>query len=143
MNSSAKVRIQLDVSPSVADTIQELLRRTGQSTRKDVILSGLSLLKWAVSQRDRGRKIASFGADSTVSELAMPALDLIGSSAFDLTPREEEILSLAARGAAYKVIAAQQGRSLSSIAKDLPQIYRKLGAKNKAQALAQFANLNR
>jgi DNA-binding NarL/FixJ family response regulator len=54
----------------------------------------------------------------------------------DLTDREIEVIRLAARGLANKQIGAVLGRSEATVKEHLRNVYRKLGAADRAQAVA-------
>jgi DNA-binding NarL/FixJ family response regulator len=54
----------------------------------------------------------------------------------DLTDREIEVIRLAARGLANKQIGAELGRSEATVKEHLRNVYRKLGAADRAQAVA-------
>jgi len=59
----------------------------------------------------------------------------------DFTPRQSQIIALAASGLADKEIAAQLHRSLSTIRTHLRRLYRMHGLKNRAQAVAVWMNV--
>jgi len=54
--------------------------------------------------------------------------------ATDLTPREQEVLRLIARGAANKQIAAELGITVATVERHVTNLYRKLGANGRADA---------
>jgi DNA-binding CsgD family transcriptional regulator len=68
----------------------------------------------------------------------LAALDHAG-----LTPREVQILELAAHGLANKEIAQHLGLSLGTVRKHLENSYRKLGARSRVEALNRLAQLRR
>lgn len=65
-----------------------------------------------------------------------------GSDAFDLSPREQEVLALLARGYLYKEISAQLGVTIPTINTYVRRVYEKLHVRSRAQAVAKYANLN-
>ncbi|MBE0540332.1 MAG: response regulator transcription factor [Verrucomicrobia bacterium] len=65
-----------------------------------------------------------------------------GSDAFDLSPREQEVLVLLARGYLYKEISAQLGVTIPTINTYVRRVYEKLHVRSRAQAVAKYANLN-
>lgn len=65
-----------------------------------------------------------------------------GSDAFDLSPREQEVLALLARGYLYKEISAQLGVGIPTINTYVRRVYEKLHVRSRAQAVAKYANLN-
>jgi DNA-binding NarL/FixJ family response regulator len=58
-----------------------------------------------------------------------------------LTDQEIEILQLAAAGLTNKHIGAQQFWSETTVNRKMRQIYRKLGVKNRVQAVAEASRL--
>jgi DNA-binding NarL/FixJ family response regulator len=61
----------------------------------------------------------------------------------DFTPRQSQIIALAASGLADKEIAAQLHRSLSTIRTHLRRLYRVHGLRNRAEAVAVWMNAPR
>ena len=55
-----------------------------------------------------------------------------------LTPREQEVLSLLARGMLYKEIAAKLDSSVYTVNAHVRRIYEKLHVNTRAQAIAKF-----
>lgn len=55
-----------------------------------------------------------------------------------LSPREQQVLELLARGAAYKAIADQLGLSLETIRMNVKHIYAKLHVHSRGEAAAKF-----
>lgn len=69
------VRVQLDLTESRIKELEEIMVKTGVSTRKDVFENALVLLDWAVSQADRGRTFGAWDENTeTFHEVLMPAL---------------------------------------------------------------------
>lgn len=62
------------------------------------------------------------------------------STAVDLTPRERECITMSAQGFSAKQIAHRLQRSESTIIMHLQSATRKLGARNRAQAIARAAH---
>lgn len=58
-----------------------------------------------------------------------------------LSPREQEVLDLLARGYLYKEIAEAIGISLPTVNTYIRRIYEKLHVRSRAQAVARYANL--
>lgn len=61
------------------------------------------------------------------------------TTAVRLTPRERECLNLCAEGLSDKQVAFRLDRSISTVVMHLQSAMRKLGARNRAQAIAQAA----
>lgn len=59
----------------------------------------------------------------------------------ELSPREQEVLDLLARGYLYKEIAEAIGISLPTVNTYIRRIYEKLHVHSRAQAVARYANL--
>jgi DNA-binding NarL/FixJ family response regulator len=59
----------------------------------------------------------------------------------NLSPREEEVLGLLARGYLYKEIAAKLGVTMPTINTFVRRVYEKLHVRSRGQAIAKYANL--
>lgn len=71
------MRIQLDLDEAGVELVDELKRRTGSRTYKDLFNNAIVLLDWAARQRVEGRKITSVDArNENPRELEMPALQI-------------------------------------------------------------------
>lgn len=69
------IRVQLDMPEDRVKEIEQIMAKTGVSTRKDVFENALALFEWAVNERASGRKIASLSENENgYRELLMPAL---------------------------------------------------------------------
>jgi hypothetical protein len=80
--SQKLVRVQLDMPEDRIRDIEQIMAKTGVSTRKDVFENALALFEWAVNERTSGRKIASLREDEDgYRELLMPALASIKDEA--------------------------------------------------------------
>ncbi len=66
--------------------------------------------------------------------------DVTPISSNDLTPREEQVLSIAGRGLSNKEIARELNLSSATIKNHLHNIFAKLGVNNRAEALASLKN---
>lgn len=70
------MKIQLDLDEKGAKTLERLKRQTGVKTHKDLFNNAVTLLEWAVKQRQSGRIIASVDpAAENYRELQMPVLE--------------------------------------------------------------------
>ena len=69
-------RFQLDMSDTRLKEIEGLMALTNTATKKEFVNSAITLLKWAIRQRQLGYSVASYN-DGTgqIKELAMPILD--------------------------------------------------------------------
>ena len=102
----------------------------------------------AASLRRRGVRVVFIGADASEDDLGIriPLSDPVESLARalvpttkvtterQLTPREEQILSLVARGLAGKQVAAQLGISPKTVEQHKTRIFAKLGVQNQTAA---------
>jgi len=76
------IRVQLDMPEERVKDLENIMAKTGVSTRKDVFENALALFEWAVVERTNGRKIASFDdKENGFRELLMPALASIKNEA--------------------------------------------------------------
>ena len=70
------MRIQLDLDDNGARTLERLKEQTGAKTHKELFNIAVTLLDWAVTQRKKGRIIASMDeTEQNYRELQMPALE--------------------------------------------------------------------
>ncbi len=70
------MKIQLDFDEQGARTIERLKEQTGVKTHKDLFNNAITLLEWAVNQRQKGRIITSTDeAEENFRELQMPVLE--------------------------------------------------------------------
>jgi len=70
------VRIQLDLPEEQVRELDELMRETKLSSRKELFNNALTLFQWAVKAKRAGRTIASVDEqDRSAKELLMPALE--------------------------------------------------------------------
>ena len=77
LKSSAvdKERLQIDLSPSQMDTLGQMMKDCGLSTKKDLFNNAMTLLEWAIEQVKGGNVIASLNTkDDHYIELHMPVL---------------------------------------------------------------------
>jgi len=70
------VRIQLDFPQEKVDELNALMEKAGIATRKDLFNNALSLLAWAIKEREDGNLIAAINeATDTYKELVMHPLE--------------------------------------------------------------------
>jgi hypothetical protein len=71
------MRIQLDLQQPSVQLLEALKRKTGLKTYKDLFNSALTLLNWAITQRETGFMVCAVdGAGNILRELHMPALEV-------------------------------------------------------------------
>ncbi|MBW7893005.1 MAG: response regulator transcription factor, partial [Chitinophagaceae bacterium] len=75
--------------------------------------------------------------DSVIKKVLDPVntAGITGGQDVDLTSREKEILRMLARGTTYKTISDQLFISLETVKTHCHNIYKKLGVKNKTEAI--------
>lgn len=70
------MRIQLDLDEPGVERLNELREKTGIRTYKELFNNAITLLDWAVRQRQEGRIVASLDeTNMNYKELQMPALE--------------------------------------------------------------------
>lgn len=75
------IRIQLDLPEPRVRELDSLMRKAQITTRKDLFNSALTLLAWALSERDKGRIIASLDEDTGgYKELVMPFFSFVNQN---------------------------------------------------------------
>ena len=68
-------RIQVVIDADELRQLEELMRKCGISTKKELLLNALTLLEWVWHERKQGRIIASLDAGGgNIKELVMPCL---------------------------------------------------------------------
>ena len=71
-------RFQLDISDDRLKEIEELMALTNTATKKEFVNCAITLLKWAIRQRQLGKSVASYDDQTDkIKELAMPILDAV------------------------------------------------------------------
>lgn len=71
-----KVRVQFDLTEDKVNEIQEIMDKSGMSSRKDVFNTALTLLEWAIDESEQGHDIAAIDrAKKEFFSLRMPVLD--------------------------------------------------------------------
>lgn len=80
--ASKMVRIQFDLPEEQVKELDELMRETKLSTRKELFNNALTLFQWAVKAKRAGRAIASLDEENKIAkELVMPALENVSTEA--------------------------------------------------------------
>jgi hypothetical protein len=101
------VRLQFDVRRAQLNIIEKLVEVCGLSSKKELFSNSMALMKWAVQETQKGRRIASYDPDRDEIEMvALPALDLIEQ------PSKRD-LSVAASGETSRT-TSKEGRSVVS-----------------------------
>ncbi len=71
-------RIQLDMPEEQVKELDELMKETNITTRKDLFNNALTLFQWAVKAKRAGRIVASLDQETgTAKEILMPALESV------------------------------------------------------------------
>lgn len=63
---SSKIRLSLDVSPELNETITQLAKKSGGS-KSDILRKAIALMEVAVDAKARGEKVALVDKDQAVS----------------------------------------------------------------------------
>lgn len=72
-----RVRLQVEMTKERLAAIDQLTEITGMGTRKEFLDNALTLLAWAIRERQKGRTIASVSEDGqSFREVMMPCLDM-------------------------------------------------------------------
>jgi hypothetical protein len=74
--SGGKMRVQFELSQEKLGELEQLMAETGIGTKAELITNALTLLKWAVKERQNGNIVASIDEHSDkYKELLMPVLE--------------------------------------------------------------------
>lgn len=68
------VRFQLEIKQSMLDEVTSLVELGGFSSKKEFMNTAISLLRWAMLQRQAGNIIAAIDDQERIRELEMPCL---------------------------------------------------------------------
>ena len=99
------VRLQFDVRRAQLNIIDNLVDICGLSSKKELFSNSMALMKWAVQETQKGRRIASYDPKyDEIEMVALPALDLIEQ------PDAESISTVASRETANT--SPSEGRSV-------------------------------
>lgn len=72
------VRLQFDVRRTQLNIIDNLVETCDLSSKKELFSNAMALIKWAVGETQKGRRIASYDPKKDEIEMvALPALNLI------------------------------------------------------------------
>jgi hypothetical protein len=70
------IRIQFEMPEEKVKEIEDMMAEAGVKTRRDFFNNALSLLAWAIRERQTGRTIASMDeSEQRYKELYMPILE--------------------------------------------------------------------
>lgn len=73
------VKVQFELPDERVKRIEDLMRESGISTKKDFINNALTLLEWAIQETKAGMMIASVDEkNEKYKELVMPVLSAVG-----------------------------------------------------------------
>jgi len=81
--------------------------------------------------------------DMLILEDHASRLDALSFAGLGLTPRESQVMALAAQGRTSIEISAELGASVRTVRKHLEHVYRKLGVTNRGAALAAVTSIAR
>lgn len=66
------VRLQFDLSKKQVEKMDGLMKETGVKTKKELVITALSLLLKVVEEKKQGRTIMSIKEDGKEKELVLP-----------------------------------------------------------------------
>lgn len=76
MKNTDTVRVQLDILESRIQELEEVRKKCGLSTRKDVFENALQLFEWAVAQAEKGAAIGAYDEKKEeFLEVVMPCME--------------------------------------------------------------------
>jgi len=120
---------------------QVLLMSSGESVASRALdgagACGFISKRWKVDEIVAAIRIVGLGMRLELRPLGRPG----ASSGTTLTPREEQVLSLMARGATNEQIAAELGLSVHTVKQHARAAYRKLDARNRTDAVLRAQRL--
>lgn len=67
MATGPKVRLSLEVSPELNETLEHLVRQGGGSSKSEVLRKAIALMQVAVDARQQGKKIGIAEKDQPLS----------------------------------------------------------------------------
>ena len=76
----------------------------------------------------------------TIARLVIASMQKPSGNSYQLTPRENEILTLLSQGNSYKMIAAQSDISIDTVRTHLKNIYEKLHVHSQTEAVSKAIN---
>jgi hypothetical protein len=80
---SSTTRVQFNVPDHKLAELDEMQDKLGLSTRKDLFDNAMTLLRWAIQEKERGRTITAVGEEGSQRELVMPALEAVTEAGFE------------------------------------------------------------
>jgi hypothetical protein len=77
-----RVRLQVEMTKERLKSVDTLAELTGMASRKEFLDNALTLMAWAIRERQKGRMIASVSQDQeSFTELMMPCFELSSNEA--------------------------------------------------------------
>lgn len=77
-------RLNIEISKEKSEEILKLMEISGVTTRKDLFNNALTLLKWALRQKQGGKVIGALSDDDHFIELDMPIFENAKNSSIKL-----------------------------------------------------------
>jgi hypothetical protein len=75
------VRLQVEVNQAVMDELERLMENGGLKTKKELLSTAFTLLKWAAREKALGNTICSINEQSLLrKELEMPFLETVAAN---------------------------------------------------------------
>jgi hypothetical protein len=69
-------RIQFELNSAQLEDLESMMRAGGVRTKKELFNNALTMLRWAIRQKENGRVVGSLKGNSFI-ELSTPLLDQI------------------------------------------------------------------
>ncbi len=68
-------KLQLEITPSQMENLDSLIQKCGLTTRKELFNNAMTLFAWAVSESEKGNRVASYDEENDrIERLVYPAL---------------------------------------------------------------------
>ena len=77
VKSARKPKFQADLAPIEDNTVRSLKQELQLTSNSDFLSEAVALFQWAVSERRRGRRIVSEGANGEKNVLVLPRLERV------------------------------------------------------------------
>jgi hypothetical protein len=78
MRKEKIIKFELDLPESKVKELEAMMRKTSICTRKDLLNNALTLLQWAIKQKEKGNIITSVNeTEKSIAELVMPCLETV------------------------------------------------------------------
>ena len=84
------MRLQIDMSDRDAKRLDELVVRSESRSRREVVMSAMALLSWAISEVEKGNDFGSYDfSENRFVKLTMPVFEEVSSTR---KPRRQSVV---------------------------------------------------